>query len=100
MSMYIYKHIKNKDNFPLSNNCLTMHVIYEVTITSDLPKKYIGLCESTFKKRFASHTSCKNNTSLSVELLNIKENNGTPNVTWRIIRKAKAYTSRSIVLCV
>ena len=95
----------NKDICPLNQNCLSKSVVYEATITSDLPnyqeKKYIGLCESTFKKRFANHKSSfnheryKNSTSLSVELWKIKESNGTPIVTWRIIKNAKAYTPES-----
>ena len=101
----------NKDKCPMNQNCLATNVIYEATITSDLPnyqeKKYIGLCESTFKKRFANHKSSfnheryKSSTSLSVELWKIKEMNGTPNVTWRIINKAKSYTpeSKRCLLC-
>ena len=95
----------NKDNCPLNQNCLATNIIYEATITSDLPdyqeKKYIGLCESTFKKRFASHKSSfnherhKSSTSLSVELWKVKEMNGTPNITWRIVKKSKAYTPES-----
>ena len=95
----------NKDICPLNQNCLSKSVVYEATITSDLPnyqeKKYIGLCESTFKKRFANHKSSfnheryKNSTSLSVELWKIKESNGTPIVTWKIIKNAKAYTPES-----
>ena len=70
-------------------------------------KKYIGLCESTFKKRFANHKSSfnheryKNSTSLSVELWKAKEANGTPSVSWRILKNAKAYTpeSKRCLLC-
>ena len=101
----------NKNNCPMNNNCLATNVIYEATIRSDLPnykeKKYIGLCESTFKKRFANHKSSfnhqryKNSTSLSVELWKVKELNGNPDVSWRIIRKAKAYTpeTKHCALC-
>ena len=92
----------NKTYCPMNENCLATNVIYEATINANLPnyqeKKYIGLCESTFKKRFANHKSSfnhegyKNSTSLSVELWKIKEENGTPTVTWQIVRKANAYT--------
>ena len=95
----------NKNNCPVNQNCLVTNVIYEATINANLPnyqeKKYIRLCESKFKKRFANHKSSfnheryKNSTSLSVELWKIKEENGTPTVTWRIVKKAKAYTSES-----
>ena len=95
----------NKTNCPVNQNCLATNPIYEATINANLPnnqeKKYIGLCDSTLKKRFANHKSSfnhkryKNSTSLSVELWKIKEENGTPTVTWRIIRKANAYTPES-----
>ena len=86
----------NKETCPLNQNCLAKSIIYEATISSNIPnyteKKYIGLCESTFKKRFANHKSSfnheryKNSTSLSVELWKVKEANGTPSVSWRILK--------------
>jgi len=43
----------------MNQNCLVSNIVYEATIKSDLPnyglKKYIGLCKTTFKKRFVSH---------------------------------------------
>ena len=44
----------------MNQNCLASNIVYEATITCDLPnyygtKKYICICETTFKKRFASH---------------------------------------------
>ena len=95
----------NKTYCPMNQNCLATNPIYEATINANLPnnqeKKYIGLCDSTLKKRFANHKSSfnhkryKNSTSLSVELWKIKEENGTPTVTWQIVRKANAYTPKS-----
>ena len=96
---------------PLDNNCLTKSIVYEATISSNLqdyePKKYIGLCEGTFKKRFSGHKSSFNleryqhSTALSTEAWRIRENDGVPNITWRIIRKEKAYTpeTRRCMLC-
>ena len=95
----------------MNQNCLQKNVVYEATINSDLPdheeKKYIGLCESTFKKRFANHKSSfsheryKNSTALSNEVWRIKHLNGTPQITWRIIRSAPAYSpeSKRCALC-
>ena len=64
---------------PLDNNCLTKSIVYEATISLDLqnykPRKYIGLCEGTFKKRFSGHKSSFNleryqhSTALSTEAL-------------------------------
>ena len=91
-----------KQNCPLQQGCLVKGVVYEATVTSDLhnygEKRYIGLCESTFKKRYTSHKSTfnleryRNNTALSAEIWRIKDLNGHPGVSWRIIRKAKPYT--------
>ena len=101
----------NKENCPLNQNCLVSNVIYEATIKSDLPnyqeKKYIGLCESTFKKRFARHKTSfnherhKNDTALSTELWKVKEMKGIPTINWRIVKKARSYTpeSRHCSLC-
>ena len=92
----------NKDQCPLQQNCLVENVVYEATVNSNIEnykeKKYIGLCESTFKKRYSSHKTTfnleryRNNTALSAEIWRIKDRNGQPNVTWRIIRRAKAYS--------
>jgi len=66
-----------KETCPLNQKCLTLNIVYEATITSDLPgyqeKKYIGLCETAFKKRFTRHKTSfrleryKNSTALSTE---------------------------------
>lgn len=87
---------------PMQQNCLVKSIVYEATVTSDLlnygERKYIGLCESTFKKRFTSHKSnfnlerYRNNTALSAEVWRIKDLNGEPTVSWRTIRKSKAFT--------
>ena len=91
-----------KNECPLNQNCLQSSVVYEATISSDEPNyrpmKYIGLCETTFKQRYGSHKSSfnneryRNNTTLSAEYWRIKDNNFTPSVNWRVIRKAAAYT--------
>ena len=102
---------QNKDNCPLNHQCLTKNIIYEATLTSNIPnyqeKKYVGLCETTFKKRFSNHKQSfstekyKNNTALSTEYWKIKEQHGEPKVKWKILRKAKAFTpeSRNCQLC-
>ena len=94
-------HCRNRDDCPLNQNCLASSLVYEATISSNLPDnppmKYIGLCESTFKKRFSVHKTSfnleryKNSTTLSSEYWRLKELNGEPHVTWRVINHAKAY---------
>ena len=43
----------------MEEKCLTENVIYEATITTPEPdntvKKYIGLCETSFEKRYSNH---------------------------------------------
>ena len=90
---------------PMNKNCLASNIIYQATVTSTLQnyneKIYIGLCETTFKKRYANHKKSfnteryKNSTSLSNEFWRIKEQNGEPKVTWKVLRKSKAYNPNS-----
>ena len=91
----------NKFTCPLNNNCLIENIVYQATITSNEsnyePKFYIGISESTFKKRFANHKKSFNikkyekDTELSKEYWKIKEKNYTPLVTWKIIKKCSPY---------
>ena len=92
-----------RENCPLENNCLAANIIYEGTIHSDNQpnKKYIGLCEPTFKKRYGGHKSSltnpkyKHQTSLSTEYWRLKEMNKNPRITWKIVEKSKAFTPES-----
>ena len=62
--------------------CLTSSILYQATITcSDgkyKQKRYKGICETTFKKRYANHKrsfnliKSKNDTTLSIEYWNLK----------------------------
>ena len=97
-----------KDQCPMNGDCLAENTIYEATLTTDdeniQPKTYIGLAETTFKKRFANHKKSfnheryKNETELSKEFWKQKHNNKNPKVTWRIVRKCKPF-SRSSLRC-
>ena len=88
-----------REKCPLENKCRLTNVVYEGTIQANNQneKKYIGLCESTFKKRFAGHkTSFANakymhNTALSTEYWRLKNAGHAPNVTWRVIETSKAF---------
>ena len=95
-----------KDLCPMNQNCLASNVVYEATITSDLPnygeKKYIGLCETAFKKRYASHKTSfvhqkyKGSTTLSMESWRIKEQNGNPNISWKILQTSRSFSPESV----
>ena len=94
-----------KELCPMNNNCLASNIVYQATITSNLEnyndKIYIGLCETTFKKRYANHKKSfntakhKNSTALSHEFWRVKDLNGNPCITWKIIRKSKSYNPNS-----
>ena len=95
----------------MEEKCLTENVIYEATITTPEPdntvKKYIGLCETSFKKRYANHKKSfnheryKNSTTLSTEFWRLKNANLNPFITWRIVRTAPSYhlESKKCQLC-
>ena len=90
---------QNKATCPLDQNCQAASLVYEATLESnDTEKKYIGLCETTFKKRFGTHKlslnneNYKNSTTLSKAFWKIKEKNENPTVRWRIMCHKRAYT--------
>ena len=91
----------NKDFCPLYQQCLTTCIIYQADLTlienPKSTKSYIGIRETSFKKRYANHKKAfnigkyKNDTALSKELWKIKEQNHTPIIKWKIIRKCSPY---------
>ena len=91
-----------KEQCPMNQNCLASNIVYEATITCDLPnygtKKYIGICETTFKKRFASHKTSfvhqkyKGSTTLSMESWRVKELNGNPVISWKVLKTARSFS--------
>ena len=100
-----------KETCPMQGKCLTEKVIYQATMKTPEPnstvKKYIGLCETTFKKRYANHKKSfnheryKNSTTLSTEFWRLKNANLHPIITWRIARTTQSYnlTSKKCQLC-
>ena len=85
--------------------------VYEASITSNEPnykeKKYIGISEPIFKKRYANHQKSfksmkyENETELSKEVWRIKRSNYTPQIKWKILRVCPPFnqTSRKCCLC-
>ena len=100
-----------KENCPLNNECLSTGIVYEATLKAQTPnyteKKYIGICETTFKKRYANHKQSfetekyRNSTTLSTEYWKLKETDAQPSVSWKIVKKANAYTpeTKNCALC-
>ena len=68
---------------PMNELCLTSSILYQTTIKfSDSKykqKRYKGICEMTFKKRYANHKkpfnliNSKNDTTLSVKYWTLKQ---------------------------
>ena len=81
---------------------LKSSILYQATIKcSDSKykqKRYKGICETTFKKRYANHKksfnliNSKNDTSLSVEYWTLKQKQQAPRLTWEIKGQYKAYS--------
>ena len=96
---------------PLNGNCLNEGVMYEATVTSDLPRyearTYKGITKRPWKDRFKEHKKSfrdrklMSDTELSKEIWSIKDKGGTPTVKWKILRKAKPYNpnSKRCLLC-
>ena len=95
-----------KNKCPLNGNCLAENTVYEAEITTnsdgDEPMSYVGLAETTFKKRYANHKKSfnieryENETELSKSFWKLKRKNKDPKVTWKIIRKCKPINKSSM----
>ena len=74
--------------------CLTENILYYARISCDdetyKPKLYKGICETTFKKRYANHKKSfnveknKNDTKLSTEYWKLANNKLHPQISWSI----------------
>ena len=69
-----------KEYYPMRRACFTENVLYYARIScdneTDKPKLYKGICETTFKKRYANHKKIfQCNTKLST-ILNYLLNTG------------------------
>ena len=100
-----------KEHCPMNGLCLTSSILYQATITSNntkyKEKRYKGICETTFKKRYANHKksfniiSYKNDTTLSTEYWTLKDKQQLPRLTWEIKGQYKSYNpvSKKCYLC-
>ena len=67
-----------KEKCPLNEKCLLSNIVYKATVSSNItnyPEKvYIGLCQTSFKLRYANHLKSfntpqyKHDTELSKEI--------------------------------
>ena len=89
----------------LRGACLTENVLYYARISCDdetyKPKLYKGICETTFKKRYANHKKSfnveknKNDTKLSTEYWKLANNKLHPQISWSIKGNYKSYNPNS-----
>ena len=93
----------SKPKCPLNNNCLIENTVYQATISSNentqSKKVYIGIAETTFKKRYANHLKSfntkkyENDTELSKEVWKIKQKNQTPIITWKVLKQCPPFNT-------
>ena len=88
-----------KENCPINGLCLTERLLYYATITcnKNYTKLYKGICEITFKKRYAilkksfNIPSFKNDIELSTEYWALKTKQLNPKVSWQIKRRCNSH---------
>ena len=95
----------NTSQCPLQQRCLSNNILYQANITplgeNSETKVYYGICETTFKLRYAnhkksfSHRNRKSDTELSNEFWRIKDNKHNANITWEILGRHQAYNTSS-----
>ena len=94
-----------KENCQMRGACLTENIVYYAKISCEdetyKPKLYKGICENTFKKRYANHKKSfnvkknKNNTKLSTEYWKLANNKLHPQISWSIKDNSKSYNPNS-----
>ena len=95
----------NTSQCPLQQRCLSNNTLYQANITplgeNSGTKVCYGICETTFKLRYAnhkksfSHRNRKSDTELSNEFWRIKDNKHNTNITWEILGRHQAYNTSS-----
>ena len=95
----------NISQYLLQQKRLSNDILYQANITSfgenSETKVYYGICETTFKLRYANHKkslnhrNCKSDTELSNAFWRIKDNKHSANITWDILGRHQAYNTSS-----
>ena len=100
-----------KEDCPTNGLCLTSSLLSQATIQRNdskyKQKRYKGICETTFKKRYANHkksfnlTKSKTDTTLSIEYWTLKQKLVTQRLTWEIKGQYKSHdpTLKKCNLC-
>ena len=100
-----------KTSCPLNGHCLTENLLYQATMTSNLPnyrsKIYKGISHLPFKLRYNNHKKAFNNQryrndcELSKEVWRIKDLGGFFDIKWQILLQVTSYShvSKRCTLC-
>ena len=94
---------RQKDSCPMNGDCRQTSVVYQAVVKEDNGKEesYVGITEGHFKTRWNSHKcsfkkeKLEYSTELSKHIWKLKRDNKNFNISWRILKKAKAYTNRT-----
>ncbi|GFR92820.1 hypothetical protein ElyMa_000876700 [Elysia marginata] len=95
---------RDKPSCPLQGKCLEQSLVYQATISETNTNKidtYIGITENTFKTRFNQHMSSfrlhfkKSATALSEHVWKLKDNKKDFKISWKIIEKSAAYSTKT-----
>ena len=101
-----------KNQCPLNGHCLTDNLLYEATISSDIPnysdKIYKGITRLPFKtrdrnhKKSFNHPRYKNDTELSKEVWNVKSKEKNYMIKWKMIKQYPDYNpaTKRCLLCI
>ena len=88
-----------KENCPIRGAYLTENVLYYARISCDnetyKPKLYKGICDTTFKKRYANHKKNKNDTKSCTEYCKLANKKLHPQISWSIKGNYKSYNPNS-----
>ena len=91
---------RKADECPLNGECLLKEVVYQAKVTTkEKTETCIGLTATEFKTRWRNHQMSfkhenkKNDTELSKYLWQLKEKKKDFTITWKILAKARAYTT-------
>ena len=87
---------------PMNGNCLKKNIMYTANLTCEAAnyetKRYVGICATTFKLRYANHKKSfnhdmyKRNSELSAEIWRLKNTGLQFNLTWNIEKTSVPYT--------
>ena len=94
-----------KETCPMRGACLSENILFYARTNCDdetyKPKLYKGICETTFKKRYANHKKSfnveknKNNTKLSTEYWKLANNKLHTRISLSIKGNYKSYNPNS-----